>query len=113
MNLDGPDYPRECDYDVIPYTTEYDPSKLPFMQVDSIDKLLPWTDKYKDKHAKYHGKELGSIRIFKKEDEKREEIIQDTIQTELLHDKNTPCIDSNEGNLVLMWEKRRDKPKYE
>jgi hypothetical protein len=83
------------------------------MQEDSIDRILPWKDQYKDKLAKYHGKEPGSIQIFKKEDEKHEEIIQDTIHTKPIHDKNTPCIDLNEGSLVLMWDKIRGKPRYE
>jgi N-acetylglucosamine-6-phosphate deacetylase len=83
------------------------------MQEDSIDTLLPWTDQYKDKLAKYHGKEPGSIQILKKEDEKHEEIIKDTVHTEPPYDKNTPCIDFNEGSLVLMWDKRKGKPRYD
>jgi hypothetical protein len=31
MDLDGPDYANECDYDVLPQTIEYDPFELPFM----------------------------------------------------------------------------------
>ena len=72
MNTDGPDYANECDYDVLPQTIEYDLSELPFMQEDSIYNLLPWTYQYKDKLAKYHGKEPGSIQILNKEDKKYE-----------------------------------------
>jgi hypothetical protein len=82
MNLDGPNYASECDYDVLPQTIEYDPSELPFMQEDSIDIILPWIDQYKYKLAKYHGKEPGSIQILKKEDKINEEFIEDTIHTE-------------------------------
>jgi hypothetical protein len=42
------------------------------MQEDSIDTLLPWTNEYKEKLSKYHGKGPGSIHILKKEDEKHE-----------------------------------------
>jgi hypothetical protein len=50
---------------------------------------------------------------LKKEDEKNEEIIKDTVHTEPPDDKSTPCIDFNEGSLVLMWDKRKGKPRYE
>jgi hypothetical protein len=66
MNLDGHDYVNECDYDVLPWTIEYDPSELPFMKEDSINTLIPWTDQYKEKLLKYHRKELRSIQILKK-----------------------------------------------
>jgi hypothetical protein len=112
MDLDGPDYASECDYDVLPQTIEYDPSELPFMQDDSIDTCLPLTYQYKEKLAKYHGKELGSIQILKKEDEKHEEIVKDTVHTEPPHDKNTSCIDLNEVSLVLIWHKRKGNPIY-
>jgi hypothetical protein len=72
MDPDGHDYAYEYDYDVLPHTIEYDSSKLPFMKEDSIDMTLPWTDQYKEKLAKYHGKEPRSIQILKKEDEKHE-----------------------------------------
>jgi hypothetical protein len=106
MDPNGLDYASECDYDELPHTIEYDPSELPFMQ-DSIDTLLPWTDQYKDKLAKYHGKEPGSIQILKKEDEKHEEIVKEIVHTEPPYDENTPCINFNEGNHVLMWDKRK------
>jgi hypothetical protein len=83
------------------------------MQEDSIDMLLPWIDQYKDKLVKYHGKDPGSIQILEQEDEKHEEIIKDTVHTEPPCDKNTPCIDFNEGSLVLMWDKRKGEPKNE
>ena len=31
MDPDGLDYASECDYDVLPWTIQYDPSELPFM----------------------------------------------------------------------------------
>jgi hypothetical protein len=102
MDLDGPDYARECDYDVLPQTIEYDPSKIPFMKEESIDTILPWTNQYKRKLAKYHGKESGSIQILKKEDEKHEEIMKDKVHKEPPYDENTPCINYNEGIMVLM-----------
>ena len=113
MDLDGHDYASKCDYDVVPQTIEYDPSQLPFMQKDSIDTLLPWIDQYKDKLAKYHGKETGSIQILKKEDKKHEKIVNETVHTKPPYDENTPCIEFGEGNLVLMWDKRKGKPRYE
>jgi hypothetical protein len=50
---------------------------------------------------------------LKKEDEKHEEIIKDTVHTYPPHDNNTPCIDFNKGILVLMWQKRKGKPRYD
>jgi hypothetical protein len=93
---------------------EYDPSKLPFIQEDSIDMLLPRTDEYKDKVAKYHGKEPGSIQILKKE--KHEEIIKEMVRTEppsYSYVESTSCINFNEGSLALMWDKRKGKPMYD
>jgi hypothetical protein len=113
MDPDVPYYVIECDYDVLPQTIEYDPYELPFMHEDSIDTLLPWTYQYKEKLAKYHGKETGSIQILKKEDEKHEEIVKDTVHTEPPSDENTPCIDFDEGSLMLMWDKRKGKSRYE
>jgi hypothetical protein len=83
MDLDGLDYVSECDYDVPTQSIEYDPSELPFMQEDSIDVLLPWTDEYKEKLSKYHGKEPGSIQILKKEDKKHEEKVEETVMRSL------------------------------
>jgi hypothetical protein len=83
------------------------------MHVDSIDTLLPWTNQYKEKLAKYHGKEPWSIQILKKEDEKHEEMVKDIVHIEPPHDNNMPCISFNEGILVLMWDKRKGKPIYD
>jgi hypothetical protein len=44
MDPDGPDNASECDYNVLQQTIEYDPFELPFMEGNSIDTLLPWTD---------------------------------------------------------------------
>jgi hypothetical protein len=111
MDLRGPNYVSEHYYDMPPQIIEYDPSELPFIQEDSIEMFLPWTDK--KKIAKYHGKEPGSIHILKKEDEKHEEIIKETVCTEPPYVENTPCINFNEGSLVLMWDKRKGKPRYD
>jgi hypothetical protein len=113
MDPDGPDYASECDYDVLPHAIECDPYELPFMQEDSINMILPWTDQYKDKLEKYHGKEPTSSQILKKEDEKYKEVIKDIVHTEPPYDENTPSTIFNEGTLVLMWDKRRGKPIYE
>jgi hypothetical protein len=113
MDPYGPDYVTECDYDVHTQFIEYDPSELPFMQEDSIDVLLPWTNKYKEKLAKYHGKDPGSIQILKKEDEKHEEKVEETVRAKPPCFDYTPCIDFVEGSLVLMWEKRKGKPRYD
>jgi hypothetical protein len=111
MDLRGPNYVSEHYHDMPPQFIEYDPSELPFIQEDSIEMFLPWTDE--KKIAKYHRKELGSIHIVQEEDEKHEEIVKYTIQTETPHDKNTPCINFNEGSPMLMWNKRKGKPKYD
>jgi hypothetical protein len=47
---------------------------------------------------------------LKKEDEKHEEIIKEMVHTEPPYIENTPCINFNEGSLVLMWDKRKGKP---
>jgi hypothetical protein len=116
MDPSGPNYVSEHNYDVPPQIIEYDPSELPFIQEDSIEMFLPWTDEYKEKLAKYHGKEPGSIHILKKEGEKHEEIIKEMVHTEPPSYpciENTPCINFNEGSLVLMWDKRKGKPRYD
>ena len=70
MDLRGPNYVSEHCYDMHPQVIEYDPSKLPFIQEDSIEMFLPWIDKKNT--TKYHVKELGSIHIMQEEDEKHE-----------------------------------------
>ena len=111
MNLRGPIYVNEHYHDIPPQIFEYDPSELPFMQEDSIEMFLPWTDKKKT--AKYHGEELGSIHIIQKEDEKSKEIVKKIVHKEPPYHENTPCSDFNEGTLVLMWDKIKGKPRYE
>lgn len=63
-----PNYTREDEFDEVPYTIEYDPYDLHFMQEDYIYMLLPRTNEYKEKIAKFQGKEPGSIQLLKKED---------------------------------------------
>jgi hypothetical protein len=70
LDQNDPDYSSEDDFDEVPDTIEYDPRDLPFMQEDCIDALLPRTNEYKDKLAKFQGKEPGSIKILKKEEMK-------------------------------------------
>jgi hypothetical protein len=50
---------------------------------------------------------------LKKEYEKNEETVKETVHTEPPYDENTPYIDFNEGSLMLMWEKRKGKPIYD
>jgi hypothetical protein len=84
-----------------------------FMQEESIDVLLPWTDEYKEKLAKYHGNEQGSIQILKKEDKKHEEKVEETVRTKPPHFDYTPCISFSKVRFVLMWDKRKGKPGYD
>jgi hypothetical protein len=72
--------------------------------------FLSWT--YKKKIEKYHGKELGSIHVMHEEDEKHEEIVKKTVHIEPPHIENTPCIDFDEVTLALMWNKRKENPRY-
>jgi hypothetical protein len=112
----GPNYVNKHDYDVPPQIIEYAPYELPFIHEDSIEMFLPWTDEYKEKLAKYHGKESGSIHILKKEDEEREKTIKGMFNTEppsYPYIESIPCINFNEGSLVLMWDKRKGKPTYD
>jgi hypothetical protein len=77
----GRDYASEDEFDEVADTIEYNPQDLPFMQEDSIDMLLPRKDEYKEKLAKFQGKEPGSVQILKKEDEEREEAIKRMVNT--------------------------------
>jgi hypothetical protein len=81
------------------------------MQEDAVEMFLPWTNK--KKVSQYHRKELEPIHIVQKEDEKNEEIIKDTVHIEPPYDENTPCINFDEEIIVLMWDKRKGKPRYE
>jgi len=66
------DYSSEDDFDEAPDTIEYDPHDLPFMKEGCIDTLLPRKNEYKEKNTKFQGKELGSIKILKKQEDKRD-----------------------------------------
>jgi hypothetical protein len=116
MDPSGPDYVSDCDYDVPPQIIEYDPYEFPFMQEDSIDTLLTRIYEYKEKLAKYHGKEPGSIQILKKEDEEREETIKRVVNIEppsYPYIEHIPYINFSQRNLSLMWDKRNIKPMYD
>jgi hypothetical protein len=52
----SPDYTSEDDFDEVPYTIEYGPQYLPFMQEEFIDILLPRKDEYKERLGKFQGK---------------------------------------------------------
>ena len=85
MDPNSPDYTSDFDFDVCLQIIEYDPWDFPFAQEDSIDTLLPRMNEYKDKLAKFQGKELGDIKILKKEEDKenkeRDKSIKDVINT--------------------------------
>jgi hypothetical protein len=88
------------------------------MQEDCIDTLLPRTNEYKEKLAKFQGKEPGSIQILKKEDKRkeREEAIKNAVNTEppsYPYIENIPYINYSEGSLAFMWDKKKGKPKYD
>jgi hypothetical protein len=80
------DYNSKDDFDEAPNTIEYDPWDLPFMQEDCIDTLLPRTNEYKEKLAKFQGKEPGSIKILKKDEvqkgAQREQVIKDMVEVQ-------------------------------
>jgi hypothetical protein len=53
---------------------------------------------------------------LKKEDEEHEETIKRVVNIEppsYFYIKSIPCIDFSEGIIVLMWDKRKGKPKYD
>jgi hypothetical protein len=116
MDPNNPDYTSEDEFDEVPYTIEYDPLELPFMQEECIDTLLPRTDKYKENIVKFQGK-LGSIQILKKEDnkdkEREEDIRNDTRPPSYPYIGNIPYINYSEGSLTFMWDKKKGKPKYD
>jgi hypothetical protein len=72
----GLDYTSEDEFDEVLEKIEYNLKDFPFMQEYSIDMLLPRTIEYKEKLAKFQGKEPGSIQIMNKEDEECEEAIK-------------------------------------
>ena len=78
----GPEYTSEDEFDEVPDTIEYNPvHDLNFMQEDSIGMLLPRKNEYKEKLAKFHGKDPGSIQILKKEYKECEEAIKRAVNT--------------------------------
>jgi glutaredoxin len=80
------------------------------MQEDSIDMLIPRSCQYKEKLAKYQGKDPGYIQILKKEDEEREEIIKNMVNAETPsypYIDNIPYVNFSEVILAHMWDKRK------
>jgi hypothetical protein len=70
IEWDHPNRINENEFDEGRFPIEYDLHDLPFMQEDSIDALRPRTQEYKEKLAKFQGKEPGSIKILKREKDK-------------------------------------------
>jgi hypothetical protein len=68
------------------------------MQEDFIDTLLPRINEYKQKLAKFQGKDSGFIKILKKEEDKRdkerEKVIKDMVNAE---PPSLPYINFSEG----------------
>jgi hypothetical protein len=103
---------------VTPQVIKYDPWDLPFAQEDCIDRLLPKTDKYKEKLAKYQGKD--PIKILNKDEGKKDQERKQAIKHIVEADPPTqpyiedlPYVEFDEGSLALMWDKRKGKPKYD
>jgi hypothetical protein len=120
MDLNHLYYHDDCELDVPQKIIEHDPQDFPFAQEDCIDTLLSRTNKYKEKLAKFQGKELGSIEILKKDeamkDKEREQAIKDMVKEEppsQPYIENILYINFSEGSLALMWDKKRGKPKYD
>jgi hypothetical protein len=67
LDQNDSEYSREDEFDEALDTIEYYTRDLPFMQEECIDTLLSRTNGYKEKLAKFKGKESGSIKILKKE----------------------------------------------
>jgi hypothetical protein len=112
-DLNGPNYYDECDMG--PHIIEYDPQDLPFSQEDCIDTLLPKTEKYKEKLVEYQGKDPGSIKILKK-DEEREKAIKNMVKEGppiQPYIDDIPYVKFDEVILALMWDKRKGKLKYD
>jgi hypothetical protein len=115
MDPNHPNYHSDCEYDVPPYIIEYDPLDFPFAREDCIDTLLPINDKYKEDLAKYQGKDPGSIEILKK-DEEREKAIKDMVKEKppsQPYIEDIPYVNFTKGKLALMWDKRKENPKYD
>jgi hypothetical protein len=120
MDPNHPNYHSDCEYDVAPHIIEYDPSDFPFAQEDCIDTLLPKTDKYKEKLAKYQGKDPGpskysrkmKIRKIKSEKKLSRDMVKAGPPTQP-YIEDIPYVEFDEGSLALMWDKRKGKPKYD
>jgi hypothetical protein len=80
---------------------------------------LSRTDEYKEMPVKFQGKELGSIQILMKEDNKgkeREEPIKNAVKIgppSYTYIENIPYINYSEGILAFMWDKKKGKLKYD
>jgi hypothetical protein len=57
IEWDYPNHINKNGFDEGPLPIEYDPHDIPFMQEDYIDMLIPRTQEYKEKLAKFQGKE--------------------------------------------------------
>jgi aromatic ring-cleaving dioxygenase len=115
MDLNHPDCHSDCELDVPRQIIEYDPQDLPFALENCIDTILPRVDKYKEKLAKFEGKESRSIKILRK-DRERGQAIKDMVNAEppsQTYIENIPYINFNEGSLAFMWDKKRGEPKYD
>jgi hypothetical protein len=57
---------------VAPQVIEYDPWDFPFAQGYCIDTLLSKTNKYKEKLVEYQGNDPVSMKILKKNEDKKD-----------------------------------------
>jgi hypothetical protein len=72
--------------------------------------LLPKTCEYKEKLAKYQGKDLG------KKDQEQEQAIKNIVESDpptQPYMEYVSCFEFGEGTLTLMWDKRKGKLKYD
>jgi len=120
MDPNHPDYHSDCEFDVPQQVIEYYPWEFPFEQEYCIDRLIPRTNEYKENLLEFQGKEPRSIKILKKEEDKkdkeREQYIKDMVK-ETPPSKpcieNIPYINFSEGIFALMWDKNKGNPKYD
>jgi hypothetical protein len=56
-----------------PWIDDHDWTTYHFSQEDCIDTLFPKTNKYKERLARYQGKDPGSVKILKKDADMRDQ----------------------------------------
>jgi hypothetical protein len=118
--LNGTDATSDDEFDRVSNEPPYDASELPFANEEAFEVLFPRTNKYDKGLVRHYDKDVGEVKILQNDEQTQQtnkqqiiKSIQEVAPPPELYIEDDPHIEYGEGNLVLLWDKKRGEPNYD